>query len=165
MASGKRHAKSTKRNLFWLLPSSIFLAFVEPSAIGLGLGSIIGHLITPDIDHHKFTYEENRIYRLNKLLGALWWLFWWPYEKIFAHRGISHWKVIGTLTRFLYLLWYPLFYNSAIWTDTASWLFWLWLFLGWTVQDFAHLRLDRKKKKRKKLKPHRRYIRRRIGYA
>ena len=156
MASGKRHARSTKRNLFWLLPSSTLLALLEPSALGLGLGSILGHLITPDIDHHKFTYEENRIYRFSKILGTIWWLYWKPYEKIFAHRGISHVKVIGTLTRFLYLLWYPLFVDPAIWTDSVSWVFWMWVFVAWVVQDSAHLRLDRKKVKRKKFIPYRR---------
>ena len=34
--------------------------------------------------------------------GILHWL-WWPYRKICKHRGASHWPVVGTLGRLLYV--------------------------------------------------------------
>lgn len=144
MAGGKRHAQATKRRLLWLLPVSGIGYLIEPQCIGLAVGSVIGHLLTPDIDHHYTTYEELRIYRYNKLLGFLWWLYWLPYERIVPHRGISHVPIVGTATRFVYLLWLPLWYTEGYG------LFWFSVFVTWCIQDAAHLRLDRKKKKNAK---------------
>lgn len=146
MAGGKRHAKSTKRNLKWMLPVGSIASLADPNCLGFLLGAIIGHVLTPDIDHHFYTYEEYRIYRYNRILGFLWWLYWLPYEKLVPHRGISHQPIVGTATRFFYLLWFPLLYF-----DIPT-LFLFYVFIAWAIQDFTHLRLDRKRKKWKRPK-------------
>lgn len=153
MAGGKYHAKATKRNLLWLLPVSGLVMTVEPTGVGIAVGAIIGHVLTPDIDHHYTTYEEYRVYRYSRLLGFCWWLYWLPYEKLIPHRGISHIPVVGTATRFLYLLWFPLWYTHI------PYLFWVFVFVGWCIQDNKHLQLDRGKHhaKKSRIRTHRRY--------
>ncbi len=74
-------------------------------------------------------------------------LFWWslPYGKLFRHRGISHWPVVGTLTRVLVM---------GLWiVPLLLWLFpqipklelfqySLWAFAGLAVADLAHIAAD-----------------------
>jgi uncharacterized metal-binding protein len=37
------------------------------------------------------------------LMAKIWNTFWMPYAFILTHRGLSHWPIIGTLTRIWYL--------------------------------------------------------------
>ncbi len=50
--------------------------------------------LSPDLDLHHSSPSRN------------WLIFrklWWPYSKIFRHRGWSHFPVLGSLTRLSYL--------------------------------------------------------------
>lgn len=52
-------------------------------------------LLSPDLDLHHSSPSRN------------WgWMkkMWWPYSKIFRHRGLSHIPLIGTGTRLAYLI-------------------------------------------------------------
>lgn len=143
MANGRDHRAATKRNLKWLaFPSLVAVAF-DPLAIGLPLGLIMGHILTPDIDHHWTTIEELRMYSYSRFFGRLWSIFWWPYQKLHSHRGYSHKRFIGTAGRFLYLLWLPVLLTADL--GWQIWTFWMFLYIGWCWQDFTHLRLDSKK--------------------
>ncbi len=144
MANGVTHARATKRNIFFIgVPALVLGSSYYPSHgwLGLGLGLAIGHLLTPDIDHHYYTHEEWRIYRWSKLLGLAWSAYWWPYAKLHGHRGVSHTPFVGTVGRFLYLLWGPLVASAYL--PNTIWLFWLAVLVGWLIQDFTHLWLDR----------------------
>jgi uncharacterized metal-binding protein len=147
MSNGKEHAYATKQNLRisvgftvgWSLARAV--GGSKPWEIGFAVGQILGHLVTPDIDHPYRTYEEQRIYRRSKLLGHCWVTYWWLYQVLHQHRGTSHWVVYGTAERFLYLLWLPIGLSWYFLGWEAS-LFWGWVFLGWVMQDITHLRLD-----------------------
>jgi len=141
MASGVTHARATKRNIIILGVPTVLVGtalYLDQTWawLGFSLGLVIGHLLTPDIDHHYYTHEEWRIRRWNKVLGLLWSAYWWPYEKLHSHRGISHTLFVGTIGRFLYLLWGPLLLSLDLWP------FWLVVLAGWIVQDCTHLWLD-----------------------
>ena len=133
-----------------ILPMAIYLAPESPVASGaLLVGGFIGTFLTPDIDQETSTLEENRIKKINPILGKVYQLLWLPYAKRIPHRSISHWIVIGTLTRFLYiyllygilcLLSYPLIALPLI--PTSNVLFVFFLFGGWTTVDSFHILAD-----------------------
>jgi uncharacterized metal-binding protein len=82
----------------------------------------------PDLDLAR----ETKLFSLKGLLA----LPFWPYSLLFHHRGISHWPIIGTLTRLAYaatILWlihWPIPHYS------------LWIFWGMASADVAHECLD-----------------------
>ena len=53
-----------------ILPMAIYLAPESPVASGaLLVGGFIGTFLTPDIDQETSTLEENRIKKINPILG------------------------------------------------------------------------------------------------
>ncbi len=147
MASGRVHRAATKRNMKRMLVPSLVLIAVDPMAVSFLLGLVMGHILTPDIDHHWKTIEELRMYRYSRLWGWAWSLFWWPYQKLHAHRGWSHTPIVGTVGRFLYLLWFPLLL-CLVYLGLSGWVWVMWGYFlaAWILQDFVHLRLDYHKK-------------------
>lgn len=124
---------------------------IGPAAIALVVGAALGVLITPDIDQEQRTYEENRIFHWWRPLGWLWFVYWLPYAKFFKHsrlkedksfiRDWSHRHVLGTLTRFIYLLW-PLLIYEVLYCRDSLYLFGF-IFVGWCVQDSVHIIQDK----------------------
>jgi len=51
-------------------------------------------MLSPDLDLHKNRSKIN--------WGILRWI-WYPYSKIFKHRGISHSLIFGPITRIIYV--------------------------------------------------------------
>lgn len=169
MASGRTHAA-----VAYVLQAPITVAGIVASTIyadaqfGLGLviGGLVGVAITPDIDHHVTTHEEFRFYQLGRVPGVLWQWLWSGYEMMVPHRGVSHWPVIGTLTRALYLVAIVrvvLWTVAGVTTDACAILecspvvlhlgslwsiavifhrFWIGVLAGWIAQDFGHLFMD-----------------------
>ena len=95
-------------------------------------GVVTGVLITPDMDlAENFSGDP----------------LWYLYGRLFKHRGISHWPVVGTLTRVIYLAVFsvPLFIAWGKW----GWLvgqikgrwFWIWL-AGLMAADALHYVMD-----------------------
>lgn len=105
MASGKTHAwDSVIIGLIggvWLLQSG-----VPPLQAGLFfLGSISGVLLSPDLDQDGFTKSETIILKRSRVLGWIWFLYWIIYAKLIPHRHwSSHYPIVGTLIRLVYLL-------------------------------------------------------------
>ena len=137
--TGKQHATvSTITASVTVLASPALTRLVGYDAVmGLIAGAIVGILVTPDIDHHVITYEENRIKRWCNLCGKIWIIYWLPYSKAFKHRGISHAPIVGTMTRALY---FPLPVIVAGWFGIASVV---GLLAGWALQDLLHIAGDR----------------------
>jgi len=99
----------------------------------------LGLLITPDYDF-KQIYIKSIIGKL-PVLGALWNAYWWPYAVLFKHRKLSHNIVLGTLTRFIYLLLpvYILYIYPRITISIENILI---IYALWYVQDLSHYILD-----------------------
>ncbi len=91
MASGRTHDIV---NLMALPP---IVYYLKPSDyIGFSTGYLVGtFFLTPDNDiYHSLPNKRWKILRF----------LWKPYTKIFSHRGISHYPIIGTVTRLVYLI-------------------------------------------------------------
>lgn len=95
-------------------------------------GIITGLYISPDMDLAENFQGEP---------------FWYLYGKLFKHRGVSHWPMIGTLTRLAYMgiLLVPFVYifGYGWWLEAQirSGLFTVWA-LGLSLSDFLHYMLD-----------------------
>lgn len=144
MANGKAHAIANRKAAGGVAVVSIVgAALVHPVTLGLAFGAWFGCQVTPDRDHHVVTFEERQAIARNGCLGRLMMLYWWPYQKLRPHRGISHTWPAGSVERFLYGLW-PLLFVSFVLAGLHPWLvvFWLFVFLGQSVIDIVHLRMD-----------------------
>lgn len=160
MPSGATHEKLGLLTLgagaIWLVGSAVAGLDHMPvrAAVVAGLG--FGILLTPDIDLTTRTHEERRMLHI-PIFGRMWIAFWASYSWWFEHRGLSHWPVVGTLTR-LFWLCRPIFgmlavlilfhYSSVIHVEVTQELgplfrWWMFpFFVGWTLQDLVHETAD-----------------------
>ena len=178
MASGKVHARVATTVLITTAALAVVNVAEGDSPILWGTllaGEMLGLLLTPDIDLPGRTHEEWRLLKRLPIIGKLWLMFWAGYGQGFKHRGVSHWPIIGTATRLLWLFSPLLLFNLGLaimeglgWADVYWWpgtgllmvpgAIWLAFLAGWVIQDLFHLLLDgmlfprRRKKKRKKFK-------------
>lgn len=150
------HAKAT---LVLAAPAAIFAGVTTGSlqnALACGIGVLFGILLSPDLDMNQKTRSEYVVSRyLGRLIGWLWYLFWLPYAKAVPHRhAISHWPVISTLIRLLYILTlsFPL-WCLVSWLATGSLAILplseigrvsglLWGILGLMAADALHYLMD-----------------------
>ncbi len=95
-------------------------------------GILTGVLITPDMDlAENFAGEP----------------LWYLYGKMFKHRGVSHWPVIGTLTRVAYLALFavPMIIACGKWGWLVGqlWDRWIYVWLaGLMAADALHYGMD-----------------------
>ncbi len=91
MASGKNHDFLNFLTLpifLYGVPHEYFLDF----AVGYVISTIF---LSPDIDlKHSHPTKRWKILKY----------FWRPYQKILKHRGLSHTPFVGTITRYIYVL-------------------------------------------------------------
>lgn len=156
MSTGIVHANATRKNL-WGISGLAFLGglTVHPAFLAMIVGGILGHWITPDYDINHPVYTQRKLINKFWVFGWLWIAYWYPYRQLNFHRGSSHSWPLGTLIRFVYLLWLPIFLSG---TYLPFWLYgpaWSAVFLGWSVQDLCHLWMDgiRPFSKTRKIKP------------
>lgn len=96
----------------------------------------------------------NQINKITYPVSVFWYYFWLPYGHLLTHRGISHWPIIGTYTRILYLyFWYFLFktflfevenleiFFSFFYKSDFS-LFWVVFATPIFLSDIIHLLVD-----------------------
>ncbi len=154
MPSGKTHAKwSETLTLTWGISYGAMYVLGAPAAspeqglslgraVAIGIGLVVGILITPDIDLLSITHEERRIQRhLGVVAKRLWMLIWRQYARGIRHRcPLSHAPIRSTLIRAAYL--WPA-WALAWWLLPQSW--WPlagWLLVGWIIQDTLHWAMD-----------------------
>ena len=135
MADGRAHARATVA----LAALSLPFALLDVRALVVGAGVLSGWALDPDLDWNGWAGGKWRLRKLWRPLGWAWRTLFFPYEIFTTHRGISHWSVIGTLTRLLYLS--PLL---AVWAKfgTVPWaVVGLWA-LGLVLSDLLHVVMD-----------------------
>lgn len=100
----------------------------------VGLGVLFSNfLCSPDMDLKQSHPQKN---------WGLFQLYWLPYAKLFKHRGISHFPILGTLSRVFWVL--PLVVGFFVLTDTpppsptSIGMF----ILGMALNDILHLLMD-----------------------
>ena len=83
----------------------------SPTALAFAAGCAVGLVVTPDLDVRQRSTHSETIMRHSGgcLGGVLWSLLWLPYAYLIPRhrRPLSHWPVIGTALRLLYLLAVP----------------------------------------------------------
>lgn len=101
MPSGHTHETINTVLSFPLTAGAIYLGIPPFQAGAFFVGySFATYFMNPDLDLHSEGYTSWGTFRF----------FWWPYQRIMAHRSIfSHGPVIGTIFRLIYLLWIPFF--------------------------------------------------------
>lgn len=150
MASGTKHLTANVvggLSIYALLNINSTTIYIDSTPIYidsnmLGIGFILGTIITPDYDFNKI-YVKKLIKKI-PVLGFFWNLYWYPYSLLFKHRGISHNLILGTITRVIYLclpiiLLYVLGY---IYIQLS--FYYIYIIIGWYIQDFIHYILDSK---------------------
>lgn len=109
----------------------------EPGVVPIAFGCLAGIVLTPDLDMaetHKLSWN----------FKGLWYLYWRPYSRAIPHRHfISHFPILGTAIRILYLLWWAIpfvafygwQYELVRWWITGMW----W---GLVISDIYHYIMD-----------------------
>lgn len=95
MSSGRIH----ERNNMVMLPFFMLMAVFLTSNPWLIVCFVAGYVLStyylpPDLDTVSNAYHRYGRFRF----------IWKPYQKLFSHRGLSHFVLIGTLTRVIYLM-------------------------------------------------------------
>lgn len=179
MADGKTHFNAALATNAVLVGAGIWaISEGAPDAAinGMITGAAIGTVITPDFDLVGTTYTEKAIRSIpiiGGVVGVILQTTWYPYALLSKHRGLSHTHLLGTLTRFAYLLcalvvWTWLINGAMLSLDIALEVkhyaatiiefcvnnpaFSIAMLLAWTLHDEAHLLLDGGKTKTKKTK-------------
>lgn len=97
MPNGKTHAILTIITSSTLFSATNYFEFPLQTSLFLAIGSLIGLILTPDLDQA----ESHR---------GLWKRIWWIYGRMFSHRSfLSHFPVISTIIRLLYIFSIPAF--------------------------------------------------------
>lgn len=124
----------------------------------VAVGSLIGSIITPDMDLEGRTHTENLMRKI-PVVGLLFQFSWYPYAVLTNHRGMSHNLLLGTPSRMLYglllLLFWLTFVSGMVYQlggvpdtlITGIWDFIVqprggYLLLAWYAQDIVHYVLD-----------------------
>jgi uncharacterized metal-binding protein len=114
------------------------------TAAACGLGCLLGIPLTPDLDQETLNSSEHAIVKWTFGLGFLWVMFWYPYARLCKHRSpLSHWPVLGTLGRLLYLTIPAGIAFSLGWKPPqVSQVLLLWGVGGLMLSDTGHWLLD-----------------------
>lgn len=113
MANGKAHEIGSLIGVGLSIPASIYLMQNGyPEAIYGIPAAIAAHTFPADLDHHKRTWDQSRLYKINPLLGFVCEQFWEGYDLAIPHRSRwSHGIGIGSIVRAIYLFTPMFFYD------------------------------------------------------
>jgi len=152
MARGETHTIVT---IAATVPTFAVAAYVtrDPGLAALAAaGTLSGVLLSPDLDHDWRTESELILWRITPAIGIPWSVIWCPYQYLIPHRSpLSHWPLVGTLGRVLYVVALLLLaqvhlravgvpFDAMFWTQwpAASAAF----CAGLAVSDFGHWLFD-----------------------
>jgi uncharacterized metal-binding protein len=145
MPSGRVHALGS---VVLSVPVSFFtLGATSHSALALaaGGGCLAGIFLTPDLDQESISSSEYSLIKYTMGLGFLWAMFWYPYARLCKHRSpISHWPILGTMGRLLYLC-IPIvaYHYFSGWQMPQHWIRFLYFSIaGLALSDTLHWLFD-----------------------
>jgi len=150
MASGYTHERITQYAAPFVAASAFWHTADIPLAIAAAAGCWLGIYLSPDLDICGMTRSENQVARhFGRVVGWLFWAFWYPYGRLIRHRSFwSHAPIIGTAGRLVYMLWPCIVATawlgdfSAFWYEVGeSAVFW-WVVRGLAVSDILHFIAD-----------------------
>jgi uncharacterized metal-binding protein len=148
MPMGRTHRAINTYLCVPLTGGAIYFAHWSPlQAIAFGAGYCFAtFFMNPDLDLDSVGYQSWGPLRI----------IWWPYQKALAHRSyFSHFPVISTLLRIVYLMWFPvlllLLLGGSVQAVARDAIFDWWpivgiyvliFILGMIVSDSIHTILD-----------------------
>lgn len=95
MASGVAHHKINLLALLGILATASLYGLPHHDLVGIGLGGAVSTLLlSPDLDLRQ---------SISSRAWGLMSVVWLPYHRLFRHRQLSHWPLVGTMTRLIYL--------------------------------------------------------------
>lgn len=112
------------------------VGFPASETIAMTLGFLVTFFINPDLDlNRRFPKQQPHKW--------LWWVFWYPYSRLLAHRSVfSHFPVVGTLTRVGYVATFVtviiVFINAQISVPDAA----IYIIAGMCLSDLVHFVMD-----------------------
>lgn len=109
MPPGRPHTQATLIATFVLTGVSAYLVMTtnRPDWVGAIAGGLSGLFLGPDTDVDDGSIANYHARRIGFLFGVFWRAYWYPYAKLFPHRGlISHTPILSTLIRIVYLFWW-----------------------------------------------------------
>lgn len=114
------------------------------AGLAAGGGCLLGIILSPDLDQESLSAAEYKIVKYTLGLGFLWAMLWFPYALAIKHRSpISHWPLLGTAGRLVYLGAFGLIAHSFGWVPPLVPLPLLaWGVAGLAVSDAAHWFMD-----------------------
>ena len=110
--------------------------FPTSEIVALEVGFFATFFINPDLDLNTTFPKRNP-------RKWLWWLYWYPYSRLFPHRSaLSHFPLLGTFVRIAYLL-VPLYLLQLV-SDEIHIIFAGATFpvLGMVISDTVHYLMD-----------------------
>lgn len=153
-SDGEKHEWLATPVVIAIIITAGFLAFVSvPLTMGLCMGALCAFFIDPDLDQRSTTRAENRMYRMNKILGAVFHIYFIPYSllphrSVWSHGGrnkLTGWismALIATPLRILYShLWLALYLPLEHFRSFLAWIpvhYWLGLYVAWALVDLVH---------------------------
>lgn len=147
MPSGKIHATDSVIIAGGIMALSFWQGWEKAPALTVGIGSLSGMFLSPDLDQDGKTRSELVIIRKWPIIGHLFFVYWYFYAIAIPHRHwSSHFPVVGTLLRLLYCV--PLFLlagyglrqiNVDLEPLVTILLQWgKWFVIGLALSDFMH---------------------------
>ena len=147
MANGKVHKQANIAGGAFMTAIA-YILFGQPDiVIGAFIGSLVGTIVTPDLD---LVVPSNFFSRL-PIINFLWMCLWWPYKKAVKHRSfVSHSPFVSTVLRLLYMLaWFAPFglvfgvdFGVLLEWVVINYIFCYAVLFCWVVQDLIHLWFD-----------------------
>ena len=139
MPSGKVHNTVTLLATPLVCVSAYGISEDAVTVLCVGVGMLSGLVLTPDLDVDNGSRSN---YHIRKWFGnvaeKIWRIYWYPYAKIIPHRSaLSHFPVISTLIRVLYLFWPILFINPTLITKNV-----FIIIIGLVISDTLHWFMD-----------------------
>lgn len=131
--------------------SFVFFQDLQTSIICFGgglFGCLFGLIVDPDLDQEILSRAEWRMVKIpiiGYIVGSIWVCYWLPYALIMKHRGVSHWPIVGTCTR---LLWLSPLIGLIVWLfNIYSWppppiAFVITFVIGLCASDIGHWARD-----------------------
>jgi len=151
MSNGHAHSVATVVVSLWGGVMAYYASGDVEFAGWVAAGSALTLLINPDTDQEGMDRNEHRLVRNTYGCGFIWLAAWYPYARMFRHRGLSHAPVIGTLTRLGYMAvivtalasaWYVIYPFRVVvdweWAITAA----CGAITGMAVSDVVHWIID-----------------------
>lgn len=109
-------------------------------------GCLSGILLTPDLDQEGISSSEWVLVKKTKGVGFLWLMLWYPYALLIPHRAfLSHFPIVGTVGRLLYLSIVPV--AILLYLDKAQLVIDIFPYVlrfgvGLAISDFMHWIFD-----------------------